>query len=220
MMSEPKRAEVRLSFLEYRAIFRDPIFEALSGAGDIALALFHAFRPWQVGLENISWRLYPANASEVQISCELLNRKVVFSVGLGSASVFVTDPVWSEADRIRQITSAGMEAVGKSTEAKTETQTLTLAMHVKPLAQSIRSITSGYLRMEHPRSQKGQPRGYGFSVYWDDCSWVVDTSALYPDALFIRIARSFKPEAPLEEVVAGLDSEQAEVLKMLQLELQ
>src|SRR5437660_1459173 len=132
MIAEKTPAQLMLSFLEYRGFYREPILEAWAQRGALTLSLFRAFRQWNVGLENISEKQDPANASEAQITVDLFNKRASFILGIGSASLFFTNPIWEEADLITQVVRAGMDAIKTSVKVEVEKQQLTLPMHLKP----------------------------------------------------------------------------------------
>lgn len=216
-MPEKSHAEVPFAFLEYRATFKDPIFEAWDKHGAIVRAAYNAFRGWNINLENISGKQQPANAGEIQVTFNLLNGRVLFNVGLGFASIFVTNPSWEEAELITKLARSGMEAVRDSAKAEIEKQLITLAMHLKPEGRSIRELTSQFVRTDVLGVMGNKVRAYGFSVYQENSLWVVDASALYPDALFARITRTFGPAIPFEEIAAGLRKDEDNLLELLEL---
>src|SRR6266571_1528309 len=109
-MAERTPAEIRLSLVEYRAIFEEPIFLPFERPTLIADALYRFFRQWYVSLENISWKTLPANANEVQLTCDLFNKRMTFTVMLGVVSLLVTNPNWSEVELVAGIARAGMSA--------------------------------------------------------------------------------------------------------------
>ena len=116
-MAEKTLAETPLCVFEYRATFQDPIFAAFERPAIIADALYRSFREWNVTFENISWKALPVNASDLQIVCDLFNKKVTFTVMLGVVSVLVTNPSGSEAALIEAIVRSGMSAVQAGTNA-------------------------------------------------------------------------------------------------------
>lgn len=216
-MAERTPAEVPLSFFEYRAFYREPLFEIWGQHGGLVHAVYQAFREWNVSLENVTGKENPANASEMQVNFNLLNWKVVFSVGIGSAALFVTNPDWSEAELIAKIARAGLEAVVRSSKVEIEKQLVTLSMHLRPKGKSVREITSKYVHTDVGKLIPDRIRGFGFSVYGEESSWVIDLSASHADALFVRITRSFAGSIPLEDIAVELDKDEGKLMDMLQL---
>lgn len=219
-MTEKALAEVPLSFFEYRVSFKEPIFEAWERRHEIVRATYAAFRQWNIGLENVTGKQDPANAGEIQMTFGLLSGRMIFSVGLGYASLFVTKPNWEEADLITRVARAGMESLRESSKAQVERQQVTLAMHLKPEGLPVRDITAQFVRLDYPAVRKNQIRAFGFSFYHDEGSWVVDSSMQYPNAMFVRVNRTFAPEMPFEEIASALRKEEDDLLDLLQLRLE
>ncbi|MBI4662282.1 MAG: hypothetical protein HY735_25970 [Verrucomicrobia bacterium] len=218
-MSEKTKAKVLLAFLEYRAFYREPLFEAWGQHGTLVHALYRAFWEWDLRLENITAKESPANASEIQVNFHLPNWKAVFFLGIGSAGLVVTSPNWSEMELIVKIGRAGLTAILDTSEAQIDRQTVNLAMHLKPEGRPVVDLTS---RFAHPETGKflvATPKGFGFSVYGDQSSFVVDLSASYSDALFVRIARTFGSSIQLEQIAQELSSDEAKFLHILDLKL-
>jgi hypothetical protein len=99
-------------------------------------------------------------------------------------------------------------------------QLVTMAMHLKPRERSIRDITSRFVRLDGQVPSEPPVRTYGFSLYREDGSWVVDASILDQDALFVRINRTFSAEVALEEISVKGRQEEDQLLDLLQLRLE
>ncbi len=66
-------------------------------------------------------------------------------------------------------------------------------MHVKPENRALNEISADFLKVQSPIISTAKIKARGFSVYAEDFSWVVDSSAMYDGALFLRMVRSFQP---------------------------
>lgn len=218
-MTQKTTAEVALSFLEYRGSFREPLLEIWGHHGPLVHAVYTAFREWNVSLENVTAKENPANASEFQVNFNLLNWKVIFGVGIGSVSFTVANPDWSEVELVKKIGRAGLEAVFQSTRAELEKQSVTLSMHLRPQGRTVRDVTSRFVHADVGKTLAETVRGVGFSVYGEQSLWVIDLSATYPDAIFVRIARTFDGATPLDGIAAELETQENRLLDMLGLEL-
>ena len=219
-MPEKILADIPFSFVEYQATFRDPIFEVWELRSALLAAVFRALHEWDARLEKVTWKQNPTNAAEVQVMFALPSVEAVFRDSLGGATLFVNNPDWSKSDVIGKIARVGTAAVLGVSKGEIGKQHLTLAMHLMPTEGSIHDITSRYVRFEDAGSMAGQVRAYGFSIYRENCAWVVDSSALYVDALFVRISRTFSPTTPFSEVASELSREESDLLNLLQLRLE
>jgi hypothetical protein len=211
-------ADLKLSFFEYQSSYKEPIFGALTSSAPMA-ALFSAFKEWNVSLSDISANQSPANAAEYQTTVELLNRRFVFSVGLGVAKLSVTNPNWSEVEQVARIINAGLTAIRSTTDAEISQQTVHLSMHLKPRGCSIYELTSRFISPETALVMSDQPLAYGFSVYSTDTTWIVDLSALSAEVLFVRLSRSFNPNVSLEEIFSSISRDQEKALEALRLRI-
>ncbi|MGH9855019.1 MAG: hypothetical protein ACREBD_34750, partial [Blastocatellia bacterium] len=90
-----------------------------------------------------------------------------------------------------------------------------LAMHVVTPSKSAREITSRFVNLDIDSLPMGEIQACGFSIYADNGSWVVDSSSLYPGAIFIRLARRFSPDVPLEIIADDLSKDQSQLSNLL-----
>lgn len=219
-MPKKTHADIPLgsSFFEYRATYKQPVFDQdfnrrCSGA------LFHALRNWNVSLQSIYHRQNPTNWAEIGTTFTLFGGRMAFTVGLGSTVFSMKDPSWSEEELVTNVVKAGMPAVLSSGDIALENQSATIAMHVKPISGSIREYVSGLAVPAVPELSGSDVRAYGFSVYRHDSSWVVDASALYPEALFLRIDQFLGPTVSFEEIASKLRNDETRLLDLLNLEV-
>jgi hypothetical protein len=216
-MQQPEKAQPLLAFVEFQAVYGSPNFELSTRVSAIMSAVFEAFRPWNITLANISAKQNPANAGEIAILFSLQNAKLTFSVGIGASTLLVTNPDWSQEQLISQITTAGLQAVQNSSGVNFRRYLISLLMHVKPERRSLSEISADFLNLKSPKISGPTIKARGFSVYADDFSWVVDSSAIHEGALFLKIVRSFEPNVSFPEMAAALRADQSELLGTLQL---
>ncbi|HWN98005.1 MAG TPA: hypothetical protein VNS63_01910, partial [Blastocatellia bacterium] len=187
--------------------------------GRLTFELFQAFREWGVSLENVSGVRAPENASEIGLAFDLLNGKASFKAGLGAATLLVTNVGWNDENQVTDIARAGIDTLQKAAGVHIEKQFLTLAIHVSSHARSLLDLTAPFIKLDaFPRAIESA-RAYGFGVYRDDGYWIVDRSALYTNALFVRINREFEPDVSFEQLAEALRSEELGVLDLLGLRI-
>jgi hypothetical protein len=219
-MSETTRAEVPLSFFEYKVSYEEPLIHAQKLYTEVTPAVFHALRNWNVALENVSARQNPTTFGEVAVTFSLLGGRVVWTVTLGFASVVVRDPDWSEAELLADIVKAGTGAVFACAGLVAALQRATIAMHVKPVSGRIKDFVTNIVRLPTQGTlTDGNIKAYGFSVYRQDSSWVVDTSASYSDALFMRIEHVMGAQVPFDEIASVLRRDETTLLDLLHLDI-
>lgn len=205
--------------MDYRVFYKEPVFDLWDRRGAVAQTLFRAFRQWNVGAENINRSPNPADSGESLVSVELLNKRVLFSVGLTSAGAVVTRPAWDEQAQLLAIASAGIEAVRSILTVSMSRQVVSLAMHLQPQGRTILDITSNFVRPIAAFAGQDTPTAFGFSVYSENAAWVVDRSALFSNTLFIRLTRSFPADQTLAEVANTLRKDEEKTLGILGLRI-
>jgi hypothetical protein len=129
----------------------------------------------------------------------------------------VTNPDWSQEQAISQIATAGLRAVQNSSGVSFRRYLISLLMHVKPEHRTLSDVSADFLALKSPKISGPTIKARGFSVYADDFSWVVDSSAIYEGALFLKIVRSFEPDISFPQMAAALRADQGELLGTLQL---
>jgi hypothetical protein len=216
-MDQAEKAIPLLAFVEWQALYRAPNFELPVRGPAIMSAVFEAFQPWHITVANISAKQNPANASEVSLVFSLLNSKAVFNVGIASSTLLVTNPDWSQEQLLAQIAAAGLLAVQSSMGVAIRQHVISLSMHLKPERRTVREISATFLNVNSPRILSQAIKARGFSVYADDFSWVVDSSALQEGALFLKIVRSFDPAVAFSDMAQTLRADQHELLTTLEL---
>ena len=181
--------------------------------------MFQAFKEWGVSLSDVSANTNPSNAAEHQTTVELLNRRYAFSVGLGFVSLSVTNPYWEEAERIAKIATGGLRAILSSANAEVAQQTVQIVMHLKPRKYSVHEATSRFISSDVVPIMGDKVLAYGFSIYSEDSTWVVDRSALDKSALFVRLSKSFDSATSFENIADFLNKEQEKALEVLKLRI-
>ena len=217
-MPQKTQAAVMHSLLEHRVDFAEPILAKWDPQGSLAPALIGAFRPWNLSLENVSWKSLPNNAAEIEIKFDLMPGKMAFHVALGNARLWVQSPTRSETQLYADVAEAGVGALRASVAAIIQTHTASLSQHVQPTGASILGLTSKFVQWK-TQTESASVRCYGFSVYRDDGFYVVDASAAFKDSLFIRIARTFPGDTAFLAMADRIYEDEDRVLDELQLEL-
>lgn len=214
-MAEKTAAEVRVSSLQYRAVFAKPIIAQWGKTADLAQALFEAFREWNVSLENIASNQFPGNFGQVELSVQqFLQGRFTFRVGLDAASLSVWNPNWTEVSTIKGVALAGVEAIRQILRVELASHDVILDMHLTPQKRSRLELTSRFLPTDLKQTDKDF-EGYGFLLHRKNILWHIDLSALFPDALYLRLFRSFAPTVSLDEIASTVQHEEVELLDYL-----
>ena len=211
-------ADVPLSFLEYRLLFRDPIFESWTMDGGVISVVYQALREFGVGLENITSEPNPKNAGEVRLVAELASMRSTFVLRLGELGIIVNNPNWTEADSILGMAQSGIRRIREKIGFVASNQTISLALHIAPRDRDIRTMIAGLVTLKMKLLDDSAPTGFGIATYFIDHSWVIDLSTIYPNALFIKWDRTHKADVSLSEILGSIRNDQASLLRQLGLE--
>jgi hypothetical protein len=184
-ISGKTKAVAKQSGFVYRLIFREPIFN-LDAIDDSAVGVaFRAFRPWNVSLENIKVKEDATNLAEEATEISLLGGRAAFSIAPGGCALVVANANWAEHDLILAIASAGVTAVLSATGKTIDRQFGSITMHLTPNLGAIGDITSRFVKLDMAPFGGGA-QDFGFSVYSEEFSCVVDRSVAFPNSLFVR----------------------------------
>jgi hypothetical protein len=216
MSEQIELVDILRSFIEYRADLQEPMIANYHELND---AIFRAFRPWNVGLADITGNLHATNASEVQTKYQLFKGRYQFTVSYGAIALLVLDPSWEDAEKIAQVIRAGNAAISSVSKAEIARQTMNLSLHLRPRQKNISELTLTFLNPVIS-SAVGEPvRVQGFSMYADTRIWVADSSALEDNALFLRLMHIFDPTTSIERMAGILAEDQYKFMSSLGLKI-
>jgi len=218
-MADKIKAEVGQPSFAYRLFFKDPLFDLDELDNVASKAAFSAFRPWNVSLENVTFKENAANLAEEATNFNILNGKITFSITPGGCAIWVTTPNWSEAELIAKVVAAGTQAVLQAIGATADKQFGSIFMHLIPQIGTALDITSKFVRLDVGNVRGAPVHSLGFAVHRDDLVWVVDKSASFPNALFVKLERWFGPSDSFEQIATQLNDDESKLLDMLGLEV-
>lgn len=219
-MAEKIPIEFAYSFLEHKSFSLEPLFGELLGRNSsVVKSLYAGLKEWGLALENIVFKQQVANAGDIQINFNLQRIATTVQVGLAGLTVFVTNPDWSQAGRIIQVSSSCLEAVRGAAKTELASHQLSLAMHIIPKGRSRKEIVERFVRLEHSSiAHLGKIKAFGFSAAGENGILIVEGSALYDEALFVKIVRTFSGETSIPEMASWLKKDEDQVLNLLELQ--
>ncbi|MGH7746106.1 MAG: hypothetical protein ACREQ5_15240 [Candidatus Dormibacteria bacterium] len=216
-MADTTPVQIPYSFVEYKGIFSEPIFAAfVKRDWAVTRSIYLALQKWGLTLEQISARQNTTNVSEIQLTFNLPRQGLVVQLSLGSLTIVVTNPDWKRAAELVEVTTAIVEATKAGAETSLQGQQISLGMHLIPKGKTHKDLTSRFVTVnEQTIGFPDKMKGSGFSLYGDKTALVVDTSGLYPDALFVRIMRTHSGNAALAEMAQVLDKDEKQTFVFL-----
>jgi hypothetical protein len=141
-----------------------------------------------------------------------------FTVGLGRLFISAENLDWSESERFISGMNAAMSAVREASKYEIASQQLTLGMHVQFKVKAQTDVTAPLLTPLALKLLDGEVKSYGIILNRNKSSIVIDGSAAFANALFVRIIREHSAEIPLQEVAARLHKDEEVLFDVLGIE--
>jgi hypothetical protein len=216
-VAETTPVQIPYSFVEYKGFFSEPIFTAfVKKDWAVTRAIYLALQKWGLTLEQIVIRQQTLNVSEIQVTFSLPRVGVMVNLSLGNLTIVLNNPDWSRAAELVEVTTAAVEATKAGAETSMQQQHLSLGMHLIPKGKTPKELSSRFVTLdEKSAAYLGKIKSSGFSLYAEDSTVVVDASALYPEAIFVRVTRIHGGKATLAEMAQMLDRDETETLALL-----
>lgn len=210
-MTEKPIATFLESYFEYRADFRNAMFNLWTIPNKLLETTYPLLRNWGVDLSDVSFTKDPANLKEAQLTLTVTKLNAIIRIGIDQLVFVAINPNWAEAGSLIELFEASIQHVKKIGNSEVFSQELVLAMHIQKTMGSFQSTLTGLVNTK----ALGDASMYGVSVYRDDASIVFDKSLKYQNALFLRLHRKFGPEVLFPQIAETLYRDELDALKMV-----
>lgn len=215
----PTRAKAQISqaFLEYKLEYTRPCFEAWIPQNRFMSAVYDALTPWGIQLRNVT--LAPGNnMEEANLTFGLPHIGVIVQVALGFFKQTVVNPDWSRANQMIELFEKVKNTVLKSAGAEVKSQHTVLALHVKPEGLQQKECVSRAVEFKTKLGEDVVALGGG--IYRRDSSLVFDKSAVFDDAVFVRLERQYPPETKFNSISESILKDEIQALNILGLDVE
>ena len=205
-------ANIPESLFELNVEFQEPMLEAWNKHPyGIVEALYQALKAWGVTLENAMWEKDPKTIRDARVAFEIPRASSIIRAGLETLSFTAFNQDWESAPQILPLFGAvTAKVVNFGSVAVSDFRTI-LALHVipgpRPFVESMRNLVNA--------KALGQAQMYGFSIYNQDSTIMLDKSVKYPGGVFVRLDRNFPGTTLFKEIVAALHQDQVKALGFL-----
>ncbi len=213
-------ANIQRPFLEYRSTFNDPITPVWYGArqGEVVGAVLKALSPWHLGLDNISWNQGAKNLAEMQLTFAVPSLLAAVQLGIGGITASAINPDWSRVSQFVSLFQTAVDTLKAVAGQELMTQQTTLGLHVLPDKKPFREALSRFINIAN--LGVSDAKMFGVSAYYSDFSFVIDSSAVFPEAIFIKLNRTYSGVARFEEMAATILKDEEKILELVDLRLQ
>lgn len=220
MQEELDIANIQQAFFEYRANFTEPITPFWHGTrhGELVNAMLKALSPWHVKLENISWNQAAKNLADAQLTFAVPSLFASVQVGIGGLTASAINPDWSRAPHFISLFQTAVDTLRAVIAQELQSQQTTLGFHVTPGKKPFQEILSRFVNAKSMGAEDAKM--FGVSVYYSDFTFVIDSSVVFADSVFIRLTRTFQITTRFEEMAGTIYKDEETVLRRLGLKLQ
>jgi hypothetical protein len=213
-------ANIQRPFFEYRATFTDPITPFWYGTkqGEVIGTMLKALSDWHLSLENISWNQAAKNLGEAQVTFAVPSLFASIQLGIGGITTTAINPDWSRVSQFIALFQTAVDALRTVVMQEFTSQQTTLGFHVLPNSQPFREALLRFV--DGARLGAKDAKMFGVSAYYNDFSFVIDGSAVFPESVFIKLIRTYPPTMRFEAMAGTMYSDEERILGLLGLKLQ
>ena len=217
------RIEVEIPYgvLEYTAIFKKPVLEGQFIPAKIIGVVLEALNPWGFKLDGVELKTRSEKLSDQAIVFRRTNPAtpgLSLTLGFGKVLVSAENVDWSEAQQLIEAIAAAMATIIDETKAEIESQHVGLGMHIQLKTRQRNEVTAPLLSPLAYRLLDGDVKFPGIILQREKSSVIIDASAAYANALFVRMFREHRAEAPLQELADTLLRDERQLFEVLGLE--
>lgn len=210
-MPDMELADISESFFEYRADLSVAMFNAWTVPNPLVPSVLGALAKWNVGLGDVTWNHDTKSYKDLQLTFNVTQLDAAIKVGVDSVLFVALNPDWGDAPNLVTTFDAAIKAICSTGNTEIKSHEISLAMHVKPGKTPFVDIMTRFVN----REAIGPAQMYGFSVYRDSSSLVIDKSLRYEGAGFLRLQRRFEASSSFEDIAAMLYEDESKALDML-----
>jgi len=210
-MSDTGIADIPESFFEYRADLSVAMFSAWTLPNPLVPSVLGALAKWNVGLSDVTWNNEAKSFKDLQLTFNVAQLDAAIKVGVDSVLFIALNPDWEDAPNLVSAFDEAIKAICKTGNTQVRSQEISLAMHVKPGSTPFVDVMARLVNKE----VLGPGEMYGFSVYRDTSSLVIDKSIRYEKAVFLRLTRRFAASSSFEEIADILYKDELKALDFL-----
>jgi hypothetical protein len=213
-------AEISRSFLEYTLAFETPILESWEHRTTLSGYILAALKPWGFNLDGVEVKT-PEKVGDHAIIFRRTsppNPPRALALFLGKIFISAENLDWSEAEAFMSAMTAGIEAVRAFTGCAVGSQNLGLGMHVQLKNKPLSEVTAPLISATARELLDGDIRFSGVVINREKSNITIEMSAMYANALWVRMFREHPAAATLPDIAVALRKDEEQLFKVLALE--
>jgi hypothetical protein len=198
------QADIPLGVVEYVIAFKAPIFDAWKELTRLIPAVLANLDPFGFKFDGVEIKQPEKLSEHLIVFRRGSGSAFTFNVGVGRMWFYAENLDWSEADQAIPCMGAGIAAVKEVSNCEVSSQTLTLAMHVQFKDKPVASVTAPLLSSAALGLLDGEVKVHGIILIRDKATILIDASAGFANAIFVKIVREHSASTKLSEVAERL----------------
>jgi hypothetical protein len=213
--------EIPYSLVEYTAKFEKPIVNVWDQRAAIIANVLSALQPWGFTLEGVEIKTRSEKLSEHGVVFRrTIPQTPAMSLALTFGTIFISaaNLDWTEADDFVSAMMTGISAIRESFDPTISSQQVALGMHIQLKAGSVKDVTTPLLSASAAKLMDGGIKTAGIILMREKSSILIDASAAYANALFVRIIREHSADALLPEMAERLRQDEEQLFDVLSFE--
>jgi hypothetical protein len=213
----PELVTIPISYFELDAKYDDPDIDIVMDRRPAVAALFKAFKPWNINLEDIEV-ITQGKFVEQGVKFTLPRHRVSFFFGPAFFRLTQDGSSWETASITLEILEAAMTALRKSGTFTIDTFKTIIAMHVQPKTMEFIELLKPFVPSRLGDIHSSSPTTVASVVVWKDRRVTLDGSGSIANGIFLKLERDFKGGHSFAQMAEQLHEDEKELLGILGVE--
>jgi len=218
-MADKAAFEIPYSQFEYRVNLTKPMINLVGKFQDVVLPFVDALAPFGFSFEDTEFQLSAAKPKDhviiFQQPAHSPPPQMRVALKWSNMTVTVDQPVWESPEVMMSLCKAANKALWEIGRVPMASQQISAGLHVQPKVVPRSALTSGFLTPKVHELLDGKIIGQGVILHRENASIVIDDSAGFANALFIRIQRIFDGAKTIDEITSVLIDDTTKVWEVV-----
>ena len=211
--------KIPMASVEYVARFDRPYVGLIANERPrVFEAVVSALLPFNFRLANTEI-VSTGTMADHKVIFRLPERGITFQFGAEEYRFGKEGSSWISVQEDAQVLLAAERALLDGSGAKVESCSVTLAMHLQPLAKTREEILAPFLPEPFkPLVKQHQTHTFGNHLKWPDGDVLLDFSVAFANGIFLRLTSQFKGQPLLPDILTKVRSDEETLFGILGIE--
>ena len=198
------QAEIPFGSVEYTIRFKNPILGVWHDLTPLITSVLIALEPFGFNVDGVEIKRQEKLSDNVLTFKRGKTPAFSFSITVGKMWFYAENLDWSEAEQTIRCINEGTSAVRKESKFEQVSQQILLNMHVQIKDKPISELTAPLLAKPALGLLDGDVKCHGIILLREKGSVILDGSAAFANAIFVRIIREHAADTPLQQIANEL----------------